>query len=177
MNDSRTPTSRSRARANSSRVSMNRLQEWSAMPRANLRPDLARNHRLESRRSGPSSACRWRRASLSLPWSCMAAGPSWLSPVGRRSPLQLRPCRRKIRRFPHSPPHLSFNSPLHPSFKWPRRRQHRRKRRPRPKPHRKTPRRQLPQRFPIKHSCCNRWRAILRIWSEPSNSSKRTSNK
>lgn len=44
-----------------------------------LRPNLARNHRLEGRRSGPSSAFRWRRASLSLPWFYshpMAAGPS-----------------------------------------------------------------------------------------------------
>src|SRR5450631_764663 len=55
------------------------------MPRAHLRPDLdlrpdlARNHRPEGRRAGPSSACRWRRASLSPAWFCirpMAAGPS-----------------------------------------------------------------------------------------------------
>ncbi len=111
------------------------------MPRAHLRPDLARNHRPEGRRSGPSSACRWRRASLSLPWFCsrpMAAGPSWLSPVGRHSSFQLHHCRRKMRRFPRSPPHLSL--------KWPRRRQHHRKQRPWLRPHRKTPRRQLPQR-------------------------------
>ena len=50
------------------------------------------NYRPEGRRSGPSSACRWRRASLSLPWSCSrptAAGPSRLSPVGRRSSFRL----------------------------------------------------------------------------------------
>ena len=114
------------------------------MPRAHLRPDLARNHRPEGRRSGPSSAWRWRRASLSLPWFCsrpMAAGPSWLSPAGRRSSFQLHHCRRKIRRFPRSPLHLSF--------KWPRRRQHHRKQRPWLRPHRKTPRRQLPQHLPI----------------------------
>ena len=113
-----------------------------------------------------------RRASLSLPWSCsrpMAAGPSRLSPVGRRSSFQLHHRRRKMRRFPRSP--------LHPSLKRPRRRQHHRKQRPWLRPHRKTPHRQLPQRFPITHSCCKRWRAISRIWSETSNSSRRTSNK
>jgi hypothetical protein len=135
---------------------LNSLQKWSAMTRAHLRPDLARNHRLkgwrlalarnhrlEGRRSGSSSACRWRRASLSLPWFCsrpMAAGPSWLSPVGRRSSSQLHHCRRKIRRFPRSPLHLPF--------KWPRRRQHHRKQRPWLRPHRKTPRRQLPAALP-----------------------------
>ena len=45
------------------------------------------------------------------------------------------------------------------------------------RPHRKTPRRQHPQRFPIRHSCCKRWRAASRIWSETSNSSRRTSSK
>ena len=45
------------------------------------------------------------------------------------------------------------------------------------RPRRKTPRRQLPQRLPITHSCCKRWRAISRMWSETSNSSRRTSNK
>ena len=34
-----------------------------------------------------------------------------------------------------------------------------------------------PQRFPIRRSCCKRSRAISRTWSEPSNSSRRTSNK
>ena len=106
MNDSRTPTNRSGARMSSSRMCLNSLQKWSAMTRAHLRLDLARNHRREGRRSGSSSACRWRRASLSLPWFCsrpMAAGPSWLSPVGRRSSSQLHHCRRKIRRLPDSP--------------------------------------------------------------------------
>src|SRR6267154_1467488 len=120
-----------------------------------LRPDLARNHRPEGRRAGPWSACRWRRASLSPAWFCirpMAAGPSCLWPVGRRSPLYL-------------------------PFKWPLRRRHHRKQRSWLRPHRKTPRRQLPQLFPIRHSCCKRWRAISRIWSETSNSSRRTSNK
>ncbi len=69
-----------------------------------LRPDLARNHRLEGRRTGRSSAWCWRRASLSLPWFCsrpMEPGPSWLSPVGPRSSFQH--CRRKIRRLPAQP--------------------------------------------------------------------------
>ena len=178
-------TNRSGARMNSSRMCLNSLQKWSAMMRAHLRPDLARNHllkgwrlalarnhRQEGRRSGSSSACRWRRASLSLPWFYsrpMAGGPSWLSRVGRRSSFQLHHCRRKIRRFPRSPRHLPF--------KWPRRRQHRRKQRPWLRPHRKMPRRQQPQRFPITHSCCKRWRAISRMWSETSNSSGQTSNK
>jgi hypothetical protein len=91
--------------------------------------------------------------------------------VARRAPeLASTPsCRRKTRRFPRSPLQLSFN--------WPRRRQHHRKQRPWLRPHRKTPRRQLPQRLPIRHSCCKRWRAISRIWSKTSNSSRRTSNK
>ena len=92
------------------------------MPRSHLRPDLARNHRLDGRCSGPSSACRWRRASLSPPWFCnrpMAAGASRSSPRRRRSSFQRHHCRRKIRRCPHSPLHLAF--------KWPRRRQHHRK--------------------------------------------------
>src|SRR6266576_3668838 len=46
------------------------------MPRAHLRPDLARNHRPEGRRSGPSSACRWRRASLSPENAPLPAQPA-----------------------------------------------------------------------------------------------------
>ena len=114
MNNSRTSTNSSRARMKSSRVSVNRLQKWSAGRRPRLlRPNLARNHRLEGLRSGPSSACRWRRASLSLPWSCsrpMATRPSWLSPVGLRSSFQRHHCRRKIHLFPRSPLHLPFRS-------------------------------------------------------------------
>ena len=131
------------------------------------------------RRCGPPWACCccWRRASLSLPWFCnrpMAAGPAL-----RHSSLQCHHRRRKIRRYPRSP--------HHPPFKWPQRRQHQLKQRHRKqprrrqhawlRPHRKTPRRKHPQRLPIKRSCCKRSRAISRIWSEPSNSSRRTSSK
>jgi hypothetical protein len=33
------------------------------------------------------------------------------------------------------------------------------------------------RRFPITRSCCKRWRAVSRMWSETSNSSGQTSNK
>ena len=147
-----------------------------------LRNRHLRNRHLKDRRAGAPWACWWWRASLSLPWSCrpMAAGPSWLSPVGRRSSLQRRHRRRKVQRLPRSP--------RHPSFKWPRPRQHHRRQHhrqrhrkqhpwPRLRPRRKMPRRRLPQRPRIRPSCCKLSRAISRIWSEPSNSSRRTSSK
>ena len=90
---------------------------------------------------------------------------------------------------PSLPPGISHlpSSPRNLPFKWPRRRQHRRKHHHRKQHHRnhhpwlrphhrKVPRRQHPRRFPTRHSCCKRSRATWRIWSEPSNSSRRTSN-
>ena len=166
MSDLRRPTDRSHARVKSLRASVNRSQKWSTKPRAHLRPnllrldllrpDLATNHRREGWRPGCSSAWCWRRASLSLPWFCsppMAPGPSWLSPVG--PPSSFQHCRRKIRRYPPNRRHLPF--------KQPQRKQHHRKQRHCLRPHRMTPHRQLLQRFLITQSCCNRWRAILRI--------------
>jgi hypothetical protein len=108
------------------------------------------------------------RVSLSLRWFCsrpMAARPSWSSPVRRRNVFQLHHCCPKIRRFLRSPLHLPFN--------WPRRRQHDRKQRPWHRPHRKRPRRQLPKRFPTRHSCCKRSHAVSLRWSEISRSSRR----
>jgi hypothetical protein len=144
-----------------------------------LQPDLARNHRVEGRRSGPLWACRWRRASLSRPWfrsRPMAGGPSWLSPVGRRSSFQRHHCRRKIRQPPRNPPRRSFKWPR-PRPRHRKQRPHHRKQRPCPRPHRQTPHQRHPQRCPIRLSCCKRWRAISRICSETSNSSRRTSSR
>ena len=122
--------------------------------------------------------CRWRRASI------VAALVLQLSYDGGPSRLLARWAPQLAPRHPLPPdnPPVSRDRPppVCPRRKSARRRRvcnHRRKQQFWLRPHRKTPRRQRPQRFPITHSCCKRWRAISRISSEASNSSRRTSSK
>ena len=96
--------------------------------------------------AGGVHRCRYPGFAVDL-WS---RGQTGCRPLGRSS---FQHCRRKIRRYPPSRCHLPF--------KWRPRRQHHRKQRPCLRPHRKTPRQQLLQRFPITQSCCKRWRADL----------------
>ena len=88
---------------------------------------------------------------------------------------------------PSLPPENPSAQPLRLPFSWPRLRlcrrkwlhhQHRRRRSLR-RPHRrrKPDRRRPHRRHRIKRSCCRRWRVTWQIWSAPSNSSGRTSNR
>ena len=170
------------------------------MTRVHLRPDLARTnlrsatnhgphepslrnlHRgsPEGRRSGPSSACLLAAcfvvAALLVFCRPMAAGPADCRPLGAAARFNAiiaagksAACRavRSIYRSSGRGGGSTSASSSH------------RQQQLLAQASRAARRRagSYPQRLPIKRSCCKRSRAISRIWSEPSNSSRRTSSK
>ena len=166
------------------------------MPRIHLRPDLARNHRprtLPPARNRQPAASTAGKAGAPDPRRPAPGGvhhcrcPGFAVILWRRGQADCRPLGAAARfnaniaagksAVSRAARAIYRSSGRGGGSQQRQRKQHHRKQHSWLRPHRKTPRRQHPQRLPIKRSCCKRSRAISRIWSETSNSSRRTSSK